>query len=298
MATRTGRQGFVDPCLSKYAETGHNAPFLSILINNIQVFGSDTDDTPPHFISKTLVMNGGIAFLRDSKKWAAFRSVAPANYAGIPKKIRLVGDLGRLSAPMDVDGENVCVIPANAFFFPPALDVVRRVETLDMIAGAVGQNIDALRQCTAITYDDESLKGRIEDAENKRLKGARTVSIQKSPGASMEIKNFTPDTKSYIMDLMEVWKQTVEELDAVTGRATIGEKNERRITEEVSVIEDAASTAIDVVIDTFNEYAEFYEIKAIAARGSSLKRITPEQEEQPPQPQPEPQNDDKGGQTE
>lgn len=298
MATRTGRQGFVDPCLSKYAETGHNAPFLSILINNIQVFGSDTDETPPHFISKTLVMNGGIAFLRDSKKWAAFRSVAPANYAGIPKKIRLVGDLGRLSAPMDVDGEKVCVIPANAFFFPPALDVIRRVETLDMIAGAVGQNIDALRQCTAITYDDESLKGRIEEAENKRLKGARTVSIQKSPGASMEIKNFTPDTKSYIMDFMEVWKQTLEELDAVTGRATIGEKNERRITEEVSVIEDAASTAIDVVIDTFNEYAEFYEIKAIAARGSSLKRITPGQEEQPPQPQPEPENDDKGGQKE
>lgn len=298
MATRTGRQGFVDPCLSKYAETGHNAPFLSILINNIQVFGSDTDETPPHFISKTLVMTGGIAFLRDSKKWAAFRSVAHANYAGIPKKIRLVGDLDRLSAPMDVDGARVCIIPANAFFFPPALDVVRRVETLDMIAGAVGQNIDALRQCTAITYDDESLKGRIEEAEKKRLNGSRTVSIQKSPGASMEIKNFTPDTKSYIMDFMEVWKQTLEELDAVTGRATIGEKNERRITEEVSVIEDAASTAIDVVIDTFNEYAEFYDIKAIAARGSSLKRITPKQEKQPPQPQPEPQNDDKGGQTE
>ena len=127
MATRTGRQCFVDPCLSKYAETGHNAPFLSILINNIQIFGSDTEDTPPHFISKTLVMNGGIAFLRRYKKWAAFRSVAPADYAGIPKKIRLVGDLGRLSAPMDVDGKDVCVISANAFFCPPAYDVLRRV---------------------------------------------------------------------------------------------------------------------------------------------------------------------------
>lgn len=292
MATRTGRQGFVDPCLSKYAETGHNAPFLSILINNIQIFGSDTEDTPPHFISKTLVMNGGIAFLRKDKKWAAFRSVSPANYAGIPKKIRLVGDLGRLSAPMDVDGKDVCVIPANAFFCPPAYDVLRRVEMLDMISGAVGQNIDALRQCTAIFYDDDTLKSGITDAENKRLKGARTVSIQKTPGAQVDIKNFTPDAKSYIMDFMEVWKQTLEELDAVTGRATIGEKNERRITEEVSVIEDAASTSIDVIIDTFNEYAEFYEIDAIAARGSSIKRNIPGEEEQPPEPQPETQNEE------
>lgn len=293
MATRTGRQGFVDPCLSKYAETGHNAPFLSILINNIQIFGSDTEDTPPHFISKTLVMNGGIAFLRRDKKWAAFRSVAPADYAGIPKKIRLVGDLGRLSAPMDVDGKYVCVIPANAFFCPPAYDVLRRVEMLDMISGAVGQNIDALRQCTSILYDDDSLKSGIEDAENKRLKGARTVSIyKKNPGSQIEIKNFTPDAKSYIMDFMEVWKQTLEELDAVTGRATIGEKNERRITEEVSVIEDAASTSIDVIIDTFNEYAKFYEIDAMAARGSSIKRNIPGEEEQPPEPQPEPQNEE------
>lgn len=292
MATRTGRQCFVDPCLSKYAETGHNAPFLSILINNIQIFGFDTEDTPPHFISKTLVMNGGIAFLRKDKKWAAFRSVAPADYAGIPKKIRLVGDLGRLSAPMDVDGKDVCVIPANAFFCPPAYDVLRRVEMLDMISGAVGQNIDALRQCTAIFYDDDTLKSAITDAENKRLKGARTVSIQKTPGAQVDIKNFTPDAKSYIMDFMEVWKQTLEELDAVTGRATIGEKNERRITEEVSVIEDAASTSIDVIIDTFNEYAEFYEIDAMAARGSSIKRNIPGEEEQPPEPQPEPQNEE------
>lgn len=292
MATRTGRQGFVDPCLSKYAETGHNAPFLSILINNIQIFGSDTEDTPPHFISKTLVMNGGVAFLRKDKKWAAFRSVAPANYAGIPKKIRLVGDLGRLSAPMYVDGKDVCVIPANAFFCPPAYDVLRRVEMLDMISGAVGQNIDALRQCTAIFYDDDTLKSAITDAENKRLKGARTVSIQKTPGAQVDIKNFTPDAKSYIIDFMEVWKQTLEELDAITGRATIGEKNERRITEEVSVIEDAASTSIDVIIDTFNEYAEFYEIEAIAARGSSIKRNIPGGEDQPPEPQPDPQNEE------
>ena len=292
MATRTGRQCFIDPCLSKYAETGHNAPFLSILINNIQIFGSDTEDTPPHFISKTLVMNGGIAFLRKDKKWAAFRSVAPADYAGIPKKIRLVGDLGKLSAPMYVDVKDVCVIPANAFFCPPAYDVLRRVEMLNMISGAVGQNIDALRQCTAILYDDQTMKSNIEDAENKRLKGTRTVSIQKTTGAQLEIKNFTPDAKSYIMDFMEVWKQTLEELDAVTGRATIGEKNERRITEEVSVIEDAASTSIDVIIDTFNEYAGFYEIDAMAARGSSIKRIVPAEDKQPTEPQPEPQNEE------
>ena len=71
---------------------------------------------------------------------------------------------------------------------------------------------------------------------------------------------------------MAVYTQTLEELDAATGRATLGEKNERRITDEVTVIENAASSTIDVVIDTFNRFARWYGVDAMAARGSEVRR--------------------------
>src|SRR5699024_10073044 len=79
---------------------------------------------------------------------------------------------------------------------------------------------------------------------------------------------------SNIPDFLEIWKNTLEELDALTGRAAIGEKNERRITEEVAVIENAASTSIDVLTDTVNKFAEWYGDDVHAVRGSALRRTT------------------------
>lgn len=266
MSTRAGRK-FIDPCAVKQEGGGLFAPFLSILINNIQIHGSDTENAPPLFISKTLVMRGGIAFYRPTKEWAAFVNADILDRAEMPKRIRLVGDRGILSNVIKSDGDLVCVIPANPFFTPPKNEVIRRVETLDVLSGALYQNIDALRQCTAVVYSDPELKTSIDEAEKKRLSGARTVSIKRQPGQDIEFRSFCPETKSYIPDLMDVWLQTLSELDALTGRATVGEKNERRITEEVNVIEDAASSAIDVVIDTFNRFCKWYNIEAEASRG-------------------------------
>lgn len=270
MSTRAGRK-FIDPCAVKAEGGGVFAPFLSILINNVRITGADTETAPPLFISKTLVMRGGVAFVPVVKEWAAFVNADILDRTGMPKRVRLVGDRGILSEPL-VAGVDAFIIPANPFFVPPKNEVMRRIEMLDIISGALAQNVDALRQCTAVFYSDPDLKAAIDEAERKRLSGARTVSIKRAIGQDIELKSFCPDTRSYIPDLMDVWLQTLSELDAVTGRATVGEKNERRITEEVNVIEDAASSAIDVIIDNFNSFADWYGIEAHASRGIEKRK--------------------------
>ena len=131
--------------------------------------------------------------------------------------------------------------------------------------------MDALRQIAAVVYNDKTLTASIQKAEADRAAGKSTTSVYAPMGSEVKLLNFSPDAKSNIPDLMAVYTQTLEELDAATGRATLGEKNERRITDEVTVIENAASSTIDVVIDTFNRYAKWYGVDAMAARGSEVR---------------------------
>lgn len=275
--TRSGRRR-IDPCADPIAgQGGESASLLSVLVNNIQIFGADTENAMPTFIAKTLVTRGWVAFERVSKNWFAFNAQGKRTREGLPTKIRLIIDGGaRLSEPVSAIDDDFCVIPATPMFNVPAWDVVKRVETLGFIQGAVGQNVDALRQIAAILYNDESLSASIAAAEADRQNGKPTTKIYTPIGSEVKLMNFSPDAKSNIPDLMSVYTQTMEELDAATGRATVGEKQERRITDEIAVIENAASSTIDVVIDTFNRFAEWYGIDAIAARGSSLHRVEPE----------------------
>ena len=275
--TRQGRK--IDPCA--WNESGvrrsHGIPFLSILINNIQVYGADTENAIPTFIVRTLVERGMVAFETTTKEWSACVKAGKNLRTGFPKYVRLKGEDGRLSEPIDVQSKysNVHVYYANAYGFPIATDIFRRVNTLDFISGAIVQNVNALRQATAIIYHDNNLDEQIERAQRQREAGESTITLYGGMSESdIELKNFATGSVSNIPDFLEIWKNTLEELDALTGRAAIGEKNERRITEEVAVIENAASTSIDVLIDTVNKFAEWYGDDVHAVRGSELRKST------------------------
>ena len=281
--TRNGRR-WIDPCTREALDGekgGEAAALLSILINNIQIFGRDADSAPPTFIAKTLVMRGAVAFDTVSGEWFAFNVVGETDRAGLPLRVKLILDgRGRMSPTLDTDRDGILVFPATPMFSAPAWEVLRRVDTLAYIQNAIGQNVDALRQIAAIVYNDQALSASIQKAEADRAAGKSTTSIYSPIGTDVKLLNFSPDAKSNIPDLMAVYTQTLEELDAATGRATLGEKNERRITDEVTVIENAASSTIDVVIDTFNRYAKWYGVDAMAARGSEVRReAAPAQEE-------------------
>lgn len=271
--TRQGRTNRADPCTCGNGD--RLSPFLSILANNIQVYGTATEGAPPFFIVKTLIERGSVCYDKYADVWAAFSTTGPRYRTGMPRKIRLVGDMGRLSADITLAGDKYdryCIFPANAYFFAPKKAVRDKVDSVRFIENATMQNIDALRQIMAVFYDDPDLNDQLEAAEKKRLDGCPTAYIQKKPGASVDIKPLTAGAQSHISDMIELYAQTIEELDVLTGRAAIGEKNERRVTDEIVVLENSAYTSIDVIIDTFNRFADWYGVDAHAVRGVEIKR--------------------------
>ena len=280
MATRRGRKYRFDPCVDT-VRRGDIAPFLSILVNNIQIYGSDTKLAPPTFIAKTLVEYGGIAFIRETGDWAAFKRSRRDRRTGMPRYVRLIGDAGYLSEELYVPEENdgpICIIPANAYFHPPE-DIIRdKVKSLFMAETALAQNIDALKQCMLIKYTDKDLKASIDNAEMEREMGASAVCIPTTAFGDVEIANFSPEGKCYLTELLAYRSMAVEEIDASTGRVTIGEKTERRTDDEISVIENSACSTIDTIIDSFNRYAEWYGLDAHAVRGVELRRNAQEGE--------------------
>ena len=276
MSTRQSRK-LIDPCRFKEG-AGEYSPALSIFVNNVQVFGKATEETPPNFIVRTMAERGGSIYSRTLNAWFAYIPNGRNDYAGYPKYVSLLGDNGRVIKRVKADGEEYCLFPANACFYPPLEEIARRVDTLKRLSIAVSQNIDALKQANAIYYRDPDLKSQIERAERERLEGRATVSIPltKNTGeGDIYTEKFSPDAQSYLQDYLALWIDTREELDALTGRATLGEKSERRITEEISVIQSAASTSIDVLIDNINMHAKYYGVDIKAARGNEIRINTP-----------------------
>lgn len=273
MSTRKGRE-FIDPCSIIDIRGDSVAPYLSILINNIQIWGKDSESAPPEYIVRTLAKRGAIAYDRDAGEWFAYSAIGERDRFGYPKKISVIQESGRMSGEITV-GDKICIYPANALFFPPVSEIIRRVATLEFLSVAMAQNVNALKQATALIYEDADLNQQIDKAERDRLAGKPTVKIYNKSGSEIRAEQFSAPANSYLLDFLEVWKNTKEELDAITGRATVGEKTERRITEEISVIENAASTSIDVMIDTFNAHSKRYGINAYAVRGSEIRINTP-----------------------
>lgn len=275
MATRDNRK-FPDPCgADSVVVRGEDiAPNLAIFINNIQVYGAAVKSTPPAYIVRTLAKHGGIAYDRDAGEWFKYISVGMPDRYHYPKKIRVYMSDGRYSGDIPVS-DRICIYPANALFFPPVKEITRRVATKSFISTALAQNINALKVANAILYDDETLAGNIDRAEKERLAGKSTVKIYLKEGQTLRTEAFSPAAASHILDLLEIWRNTNEELDAICGRVSLGEKNERRINEEISVIENAANATIDALVDTFNAHSDYYGIDAHAVRGSSLRRNEP-----------------------
>lgn len=279
MATRKGRK-FYDPCgnINFYIEGDNISPFIAIMVNNISITGNATATTPPNFIARTLCRYGGIAYLREVNEWAKYIPVGKLDRYGYPKYIKIYGDEGRLSQPIQVDKANVCIFGANGEFYPPAEEIRRRVATLEAVGVNLAQNLESLKSCTAIVYDDKDLENDIIRAEEMRKAGAATVRICRTAGQNLSIEKFGTDTQSHLQDYLAVYKQTIEEIDQLNGVASLGEKNERRINEEVAIIENAASATIDTVINSINMYAKFYNVDIKAERFGTYERKTPTNE--------------------
>lgn len=264
--TREGRK-IIDICgLPLWGEGEYSlSPYLSILVNNIELEGEAVKDTPPQYIIYTLATRGGIAYLRDVNEWTAFNSVGKKNRYNLPRRVRLYNDDGYLSETLNVD-KSICIIPANAEYYAPANEIKKRVFRLNEIALNIFQNLNVLRQAAAVVTDDSDLSTQVETANKQREEGKTTVTLIKKAGSELSIENFSPAAQSHLLEYLEMEKETYTQLNEIIGVANVGEKQERRIESEIELIEDSSGAIIDTLISSINQWAGYYDIDVHAHR--------------------------------
>lgn len=277
MSTRRGRE-VCDPCALPFmGGDPRTVANLNILINNIQLYSGSgvLDRVMPLSVQRWLVCRGMAAYNRQYGLWAACAPASPiTEYGPLPESVYIYDRRGRISAPERTteDGGDWCIFPANAHCTPVAPLVAAKVKTLEFIESAVRQNVDSTRAAMAVTYDDKDFTVQIDQAAKDLMKGKPVVKFCRTAANNVELTQFGGVGTSYLPDLLALYENTKNELDGIVGRIALGEKSERRITDEVTAIENAAMTSIDVIIDTFNNFAKYYNIDVVAARGHILER--------------------------
>lgn len=267
--TRAGRRK--DPCEGDYtARPG--ALCLSRLIASIAILGEDAKSAPPYFIARTLVETGMCVYIPASKEWAEGAPVGRMNRYDLPTGVRVRTERGIPSPVLRVP-HDALVFPANALCAPIVPDIRAREDMLNFLAIALRSNVDATKAGTLIRYSDPTMKAQVEQAVRDVKNGAPVVSLQSSFADDVTIEQLLPSSPSIVQDLLAAWVNTTEELDALTGLVRIGEKEERRTREEIEGLELAAEgTAVGVIIDTFNAYAEWYGVDARARYAARPKK--------------------------
>lgn len=274
MATRKGRL-FRD-CLNQSYCTAYGgnvsgvAPYVSQMVNNITVYGRATEQTPPDFIINVLAEDGGIAYIKNLNRWARFYTASAKRVNGLPTVVRLWSDeRQQWSGDTPVD-DNIHIYPANAMFFAVVNKIAEYVQTDTTIDENISQNLANLRELTAICVYGNALKNQLEEANDKRLKGATHVVINLErrhknwqaaglkPDDELGVVTLSPNAHNYLPDYLELKKNNLEELNKVIGISNVAEKEERRINSEMVLINNSSMAYIDMIINTINKYAKYY----------------------------------------
>ena len=248
------------------------ALYVSRLVASIAISGEDAKSAPPYFIARTLVSKGMCVYIPASKEWAEGDPVGRMDRYDLPTGVRVRTERG-ISSPVLRVPQDAFVFPANALCAPIVPDISAREDMLNFIATALRSNVDATKTGTLIRYSDPTMKAQVEQAVRDVKNGASVVSLQSSFADDVTIEQLLPPSPSIVQDLLAAWVNTTEELDALTGLVRIGEKEERRTREEIEGLELAAEgTAVGVIIDTFNAYAEWYGVDARARYAVQTKK--------------------------
>lgn len=249
-----------------------SALYTSRLVASIAISGADTESAPPYFIAKTLVENGMCVYIPASGEWAEGYPVGRMDRYEFPTGVRVRTERGISSRVLRVP-QDAFVFPANALRAPIVPDIRAREDMLNFLAVALRSNVDATKAGTLIRYSDPTMKAQVEQAVRDVKNGAPVVSLQSSFADDVTIEQLLPASPSIVPDLLSAWVNTTEELDALTGLVRIGEKEERRTREEIEGLELAAEgTAVGIIIDTFNAYAKWYGVDAVARYAAQSKK--------------------------
>lgn len=290
MATRNNRKWRdCDPCNVRGYD--NISPYLSRLINNIDISGMATENTAPYFIAYVMATVGGIAYVRSANEWVKFMPIyVKKRYGILPRWVKLWSEERQAwSGAVEIkkDGD-VVIFPANAEFYPLADKIDELVTSLNTVEDNISQNLNNLRQLAVAVVRDNKLKNQLialnklreagttalgiislEDNTNGDKAQINAVMSRTEAEEAVTVVTLSPNAENYLADYLALKQDYREELNNVIGVTEVAEKTERRINSEMEMIENSTYSMIDLLCDSINKYATFYNVDIYAHRAHS-----------------------------
>lgn len=281
--TRAGRQIKKDCLCRALSEFGLIrgdivAPYISIMENNIELTGGATDNIPPHFIMRLLVNKGGACYSKVDNSWYEFMSVGIPDRFGNPQRIRIRKEDSYYFDQRIIDLKQYpefVIFPANSYYYPLANKVCEITEAIITVEGNLSQNLANLREMTMFAIRNDKYASQLQLLDERRRAGQTygILRLDKETPDYTDIQTeigmfpFSAQTESRITELQELRDKLIEERLQLIGVTSVGEKQERRVTNEINLIENGSYAFLDLLIDSVNETAKRYNVDIKARRG-------------------------------
>lgn len=288
MSTRNSRK-LIDPCTLRGYD--NISPYLSRLVNNIELQGEAVKHTAPDYIPYIMATEGGVAYIKSANEWVRFMQWGSTYRNGLlPRFVKLWSEDGHTwSTPIDLKrNDDIVIFPANAEFYPLANKIDELVKSLNTVEDNISQNLDNLRQLAVAVVRNNKLKNQITALNDLRRAGTTAlgvISLEENVSGdnaninavmskteaeeALTVVTLSPNAENYLMDYLELKKDYRQELNNVIGVSEVAEKTERRINSEMEMIENSTYSMIDLLCDSINKYATYYKVDIYAHRAHS-----------------------------
>lgn len=280
MATRAGRQA-----RGAYAVevNGYISLFTSLFCTAFTVDGIKLgeDGLDSTYILKTLFERGKIAFDKETGLWLRYSNVGKPNAYGDPMEVRLYG----------ANGTNYRRKRGDVYLFKatPTGDSVgefirKKCEFLANCDAAISQNLDAIKQMTILTAQNDTVGEMLTFINTKRESGASVCvanpyafasTDEEAAAASLALASIgTLKTGAdFLVDKIRAEKRReYEEILHILGIQTGYEKGERMTDDEIQTFNAESRAYVSVTAQTFNQAAK--------AQGAPFRLLLVDREEE------------------
>lgn len=241
--------------------------YMNLLASCLQ-FKNLPKDIPPQFIFKILMEDGKIGVYKDMYMRVSDASGGRDIY-GRMAYVRLTADNGQHFVEKR---DNVAILRANPQSFPMVSIVSSMASEFTLTKVAMLQNVVASMNPQIIEVDSKDDKYTIETALLQRAEGRPAIIVRKGLASTL---NVSPSASLFMADkYQELCKELRDEFLTKIGILTANtNKRERVQTAEVNATIGEAIDSIYMIIDTFNDDADRFNIGVRLELNSSIERV-------------------------
>ena len=243
------------------------SPYLSILVNNIELSGKAVEGVDPFFIVRVLMEKGNIIYDNISGNWVEFQTVGRLNREYMPRAVQLFNGEYYTNTLQLATYKNLHVYPSNPEHAPLIELIKQKTYFIQRIENAIDQRLDVLaKMCVAVT-NDSATSTQIRLLNYNRQNGAGFGIYQKTDEQRNGINGENPfdvytlgadGVQNDLLIYRDLKNDYLTQLYEIVGVTQMGEKNERRVNGEIDIAYNSAGTIIDLICATINKYAKYY----------------------------------------